>query len=87
MDELISNYSWRGISGSNKLAFANLKNTRRLFYKVFALADRSCSYIEVDSWLQNRAIKHCSQRIRRKISMNARKKSALKDELPDILWE
>lgn len=64
-DDVISNYTWRGISGSNKLAFFQYHNTRKLIFKVLLLADKNCSYIDVDAFLQNSAIKHCSQRLKR----------------------
>lgn len=66
-DELINKYTWRGVSGTNKLAFVQLGNTRKLLYEVLVLADKNCTLIDVDSFLQNSALKHSGQRIKRKM--------------------
>lgn len=66
-DELLSQYTWKGIKGSTKMAFVQYVKIRELFYKVAHLADKSCTFSDSDSFIQNSAIKHSGQRLKRQI--------------------
>lgn len=61
-DELLKQYSWRGISNSNKDAFYTLTATREVFWKIVKNADCNFSADASDYFLQHSALKHASQR-------------------------
>ncbi|CAH1641894.1 unnamed protein product [Spodoptera littoralis] len=67
-DELLNQLTWKGIKGCTKVPFMNFIKTRNLFFKIIHLADKCCSAKDSDVFLQNSAIKHSGQRMKRNSS-------------------
>ncbi|XP_063634420.1 uncharacterized protein LOC134805064 [Cydia splendana] len=67
-DELLTNFTWKGIKPSPKIAFYNFFRLRKLIFSILKLADHNCAAQDVDNFLQNSVIKHCTQRNKRKLS-------------------
>ncbi|XP_073952925.1 uncharacterized protein isoform X2 [Choristoneura fumiferana] len=65
-DECLHLCSWKGIKGCQKIPFVKFIRVRELIFKVVSLADKTCTYKDVDAFLQQSVIKHSNQRLKRK---------------------
>lgn len=65
-DECLSLCSWKGIKGCQKIPFVKYTRVRELIYNTVILADKTCTYKDVDEFLQQSVVKHSNQRLKRK---------------------
>lgn len=97
-DERLNQLTWKGIKGCTNVPFMNFIKTRNMFFKIIHLADNCCSAKDSDAFLQNSAIKHSGQRMKRNSSaikiINPKKKkietekeSSTENEDKEILEE